>query len=64
MLYPSVTLKEATSAFMRLYNLTEEDIDIRGTLTTYSRMNKDFFNAQKQQNKEKRQEIGEKGSQK
>lgn len=46
-LYPSVTIKEVAFAFMKEFNINEDDLDIMGALTTYNRMNKDFLNGQK-----------------
>lgn len=51
-LYPSVTIKEVAGAFMKEFDVSEDDIDLLTAIRTYQRMNKDFINGKRQEHKE------------
>ena len=51
-IYPSATTIEIAGAFKKEFP-SAEPLDIMALIITYSRTNKDFFNAEKRQHKEK-----------
>lgn len=51
-LYPSVTLKEAAIAFMKRYRISEDLHNVNSVITTYERVSKDYYDAEKAKNTE------------
>lgn len=51
-LYPSTTVKEVVGAYMKEFEVTEEDLDLMALVTTFNRTNKNFLNAKKTEHKE------------
>lgn len=52
---PSVTLREASDAFLKRYGISEDLHDVDSIMTSYQRIKKDFYDAQKTENRQKRE---------
>lgn len=51
LIYPSVTVKEVAGAFMKEFDIQEDQLDLMAAINTYNRMNKDFINGKRQEHK-------------
>jgi hypothetical protein len=52
-LYPSVTLNEAAIAFMKRYGIAEENHNVKSVITTFERVSKDYYDAEKAKNNQR-----------
>lgn len=56
-LYPSATTKEMCFAFMAEFEIEEGQLDLIGLMNTYNKVNKNFFNAKKQEHRQEAKET-------